>query len=353
MNLVERLGDVVWKPVGCCPSLKDWHEENAPELRDNLVGEYVSLHPEKNCDCYVAQLTNAKVIGNAKLVSTARDIVLGDIQFLYGAAQPQSHWLMSRRRLMVPVSISGTSAVVAASNAENYYHWLFDSLPRLHLLNLAGYTFDEIDHFLLDHSARAFQIESLERLGISKAKIVHCSKRTLTRCSRLIVPSMPGPLGYPPRWVGDFLRKRFVSDDVGSPREKRIYISRRHARGRKIVNESDIVPALVRHGYEIVCTERMTFSEQVALFASAGEVISMHGAGMSNIVFAPPGAKILELGSPLHNNPLFRTLAAHCDLQYDHLYLDSAPGAGRGDTRFANVVVKPEEFLRKLETIPR
>ena len=164
---------------------------------------------------------------------------------------------------------------------------------------------------------------------------------------------MPGPLGYPPRWVGEFLRKCFVPEDLGSPGKKRIYVSRRHARGRKIVNEPDIVPALVRHGYEIVCTERMTFSEQVALFASAGEVISMHGAGMSNIVFAPPGAKILELGSPLHNNLSFRTLAVNCDLQYDHLYLDSAPGAERGDTRFANVVVEPGEFLRKLETIAR
>ena len=348
----SRLGDFFWKAEGCCASLRNWRSGSAAELRSNRVDNYTEITLEEPYHCYVAELAHAKVIGNAKLVSTTRDIVLGDIQFLYGADDPASHWILRRRRFMMPVDVSGTSVVVAASNAENYYHWLFDSLPRLHLLTLAGYALAEIDHFLLDHSARSFQIESLDHLGIPEAKILHCSKRGLTKCSRLIVPSMPGPLGYPPRWVCDFLRNRFVPENIGLPKKK-VYVSRRHARGRKIVNEADILPALVRHGYEIVCTERMTFLEQVALFASAEQVVSMHGAGMSNIVFAPPGAKVLELGSRLHNNLSFRTLAANCDLRYDHLYLDTAPGAERANTRFANVVVDPEEFPRKLEAISR
>ena len=348
----SRLGDFFWKAAGCCASLGNWRSGSAAELRSNRVENYTTIILEEPYRCYVAELTHAKVIGNAKLVSTARDIVLGDIQFLYGADDPASHWILGRRRFMMPVDVPGTSVVVAASNAENYYHWLFDSLPRLYLLTSAGYDLAGIDHFLLDHSARSFQIESLDHLGIPEAKILHCSKRELTKCSRLIVPSMPGPLGYPPRWVCDFLRSRFVPESIGLPRKK-VYVSRRHARGRKIVNEADILPALVRHGYEIVCTEHMTFLEQVALFASAEQIVSMHGAGMSNIVFAPPGAGVLELGSRLHNNLSFRTLAAHCDLRYEHLYLDTAPGSERGDTRFANVVVDAEEFPRKLEAISR
>jgi capsular polysaccharide biosynthesis protein len=348
MNPLSRLGDFYWKPQGCCPSLRTWHAGNARELRTNRVRRYVELGPGPDGDCYVAELTDAKVIGNAKLISTAANIVLGDVQFLYGAADAQNHWILAQRRLRAPRRLVGTAVVVAASNAENYYHWLFDSLPRLHLLRSAGHAFEEVDFFLLDDSARAFQIESLARIGIARERLWHCSKRRVTECSRLIVPSMPGPVGHPPRWVCDFLRRQFVRGQEEPPQRK-VYISRQHARGRRILNESEMVPALGRHGYEIVHAERLTFAQQVELFASAGQVISMHGAGMSNIVFARPGARVLELGSRLHHNLLFRTLAANCDLRYEHLYLDAAPGAEKDDTRFANVVVDGAQFARKLE----
>ena len=75
----------------------------------------------------------------------------------------------------------------------------------------------------------------------------------------------------------------------------------------------------------------------------------MHGAGLANLVFATPGAKVLELVSPLHGNLAFHALAANCELRHDTFHLDVADGADRGDTRFANVVVEPEGFLRKLK----
>ena len=158
---------------------------------------------------------------------------------------------------------------------------------------------------------------------------------------------MPGPLGYPPRWICNFLREQFRPGPQPHPHRK-IYISREKARGRKITNEIDILQHLISCGYEIHHTEKLTFTQQVELFSSAKEIISAHGAGMSNIVFAQPGAKILELGSRLHNNLSFRTIATNSDLQYEHLYLESAPGSDGVETRFANIVANPEEFRLKL-----
>ena len=348
MNLPALLGDFFWKPKGFCPSLQTWHSQDPQKLPASLVSRYVAVDPEPGCRCYVAELVDGKVIGNAKLVSTARDIALGDIQFLYGDLEPERHWILTQRRFRVPQRLAGTAVVLAASNAENYYHWLFDSLPRLYLLALAGYHLDDIDFLLLDDSKKAFQLQGLAHLGIPQAKLRHCSRRRVAECSRLIVPSMPGPLGRPPRWLCSFLRRKFIGTRTVLPYRK-IYVSRQHARGRRIVNESQIVSALVDHGYEIVYAERLAFLEQVELFASAKEVISIHGAGMSNIVFAPRNAKILELGSPLHSNGSFRTLAANCDLRYEHMYLAAAEEAGRADSRFANIVVEPASFRRKLE----
>lgn len=348
MNSLLPLRDVLWTPRPRCLNLGGRRPTESDELQAHRIDALIDIQHVMDWPCYVAELDNGKIIGNAKLVATADDTVLGDIQFLYGAARPDDHWVLSQRRLRLPQLLAGKAALLAASNAENYYHWLFDSLPRLALLEAAGYDLDAIEYFLLDDSKRAFQIESLARFGIGQSRLQHCSKRRVLRCERLIVPSMPALVGYPPRWLCEYLRCRFTNDKKAPPSRK-IYISRRHARGRKLLNELEILPLLVRRGYDIVDAERLAFSEQVDLFSSAREVISVHGAGLSNIVFAPRGARVLELASPLHNNLSFHTIAANSDLFHEHLVLNVAAGADRRDTRFTDLVVNPAVFERKLE----
>lgn len=339
--------DLLWRARNVCPSLKTWNDSDRAALDRNGVTRFVDVVPAPDCPGYVAELTGGKVIGAAKLVATARDTVLGDLQFLYGSPDPAHHWVLTQTRLRTPMRLHGSAAIIGASNAENYYHWLFDSLPRLHLLTLAGIALDRIDHLLLDQTRQPFQTQSLARLGIGEPQLRQCAKRQVLRCDHLIVPSMPGPLGCPPRWVCDFLRASFWPADTAAPRRK-IYLSRQNARGRRILNEAAILPLLSASGYEIVHAEQLSFIDQVNLFSQASTVISMHGAGMSNIVFTRPDTQVLELGSPLHNNLSFKTLAGNCDLEYRHLYLDSAPGAENEDTRFANVVVDPAKFEREL-----
>ncbi len=343
-----RLADLLWKPRGVWtgPSGDPAQEGAGPGAHG--IERCAELLPEPGCPCRVAELAGGKVIGSAKLATTADDVVLADVQFLYGATDPARHWLLAQRRPRLPRRLRAKAALLAASNAENYYHWLFDSLPRLRLLELAGYGPGDIDVLLLDHSRRAFQFDSLRHLGIDPGRLVHCSRRQVLACERLVVPSMPGPVGFPPRWVCDYLRERFVAPQQDAPR-RRIYLSRQQARGLRIVNEAEILPDLLRLGYEVVHAEALGFIAQVACFASASHVVAVHGAGVSNIVFAHPGTRVLELGSPRHNNLSFRTVAAHGDLRYEHFYLDAAPGADGADTRFADVVAPPQAFRRRLE----
>lgn len=341
--------DIFWRPSEIVRSPIKLNSVDAGRLQNKDVVKYVELEPEPGCICYVVELPNGKVIGDARLVSTSKNAVIGDLQFLYGAADQENHWIVKQRLLRMPRNFGGRGGLVmlAASNAENYYHWLFDSLPRLQLLKNVGYDLKDIDGYLLDKSKRSFQIESLALMGIHESKLFRCSKWVVARCERLILPSMPGPLGYPPRWICNYLREQFKPGQQQRPHRK-IYISRGMARGRKIVNEIDILPQLTSRGYEVHRTENMTFTQQVELFSSAKEIISAHGAGLSNIVFAQPGAKVLELGSRLHNNLSFRTIAINSDLQYEHMFLDSAPGPDGVETRFANIVANQEEFRLKL-----
>jgi capsular polysaccharide biosynthesis protein len=74
----------------------------------------------------------------------------------------------------MPQPLLGTAVLLAACSDDNYYHWLFDSLPRLHLLELAGYAVSDVDHFLLKRDAFPFQIQSLAPLGLGQCTRPAC-----------------------------------------------------------------------------------------------------------------------------------------------------------------------------------
>jgi hypothetical protein len=59
-----------------------------------------------------------------------------------------------------------------------------------------------------------------------------------------------------------------------------------------------------------------TWSEQVRLFAGAGIIVAAHGASLTNLMFAPAHAAVIELTPYLLNWPLYARLAASANLAY-------------------------------------
>jgi hypothetical protein len=68
-----------------------------------------------------------------------------------------------------------------------------------------------------------------------------------------------------------------------------------------------------------VCVRR-SLVEQVRLFASATVVMGVHGAGLSNALFSPTGAALIELGDTptlgVGQPPCFVNLAHRLGLRY-------------------------------------
>jgi len=67
---------------------------------------------------------------------------------------------------------------------------------------------------------------------------------------------------------------------------KNIFLSRSMKAGRYLKNMDTIAAVLRRHHFEIIDTENMSFENQVDTFAQAGVIISIHGAGNTNIIFS-------------------------------------------------------------------
>ena len=95
--------------------------------------------------------------------------------------------------------------------------------------------------------------------------------------------------------VHNYIVARIPEEYKSRTYSARIYVTRRKAKYRKIVNEQEVVALLEKYGFSVIDFDDMTFWEQVAQMQAAKYIIAIHGAGMANIVFANPKTKILEL----------------------------------------------------------
>ena len=63
----------------------------------------------------------------------------------------------------------------------------------------------------------------------------------------------------------------------------------------------------------------MPVIEQIKLFSSAAMIIGLHGAGFTNLYFAPKNVKIFEIYHEFYHEPSYRILAANNNLNYSFM----------------------------------
>jgi len=80
---------------------------------------------------------------------------------------------------------------------------------------------------------------------------------------------------------------------------KRVYVARApgQARDRRMKGEAALVELLTAFGFVSLCFESLTPLEQIALMARAEIMVSQHGAGFANMLFANPDATVIEIGT--------------------------------------------------------
>jgi len=295
----------------------------------------------------VVELPGGKIIGDTIMVATTDDAVFWGLQGLAVNPFQEDHWMLRRRRFRFLRRVQGTGLLLSV-NGGNYYHWCFDSLPRWRLLCEAGWDASRADYVLLNTAAPAFQEEMLLKLGVPREKWLRCSKWEVLQFDRLIVPSMPVPVpGMTMPWMRDFLRATFLP--AHSPAQTgKIYISRRSVRRRRLVNEEELENRLKLSGYQICRLETMSVDEQMKLFCSARWIVAPHGAGLSNIVFAAPGATLVELFHPEQLREHYAGLARICGLAYQRVIGQNASSRPGLDDRDAKFAINIEEVLKTL-----
>ncbi len=151
------------------------------------------------------------------------------------------------------------------------------------------------------------------------------------------------------------LRQRYLSyfeliDRKNSPRRK-LYISRRNASRRRVINEASVTDLLKKYNYQITTWERFCFRDQVTLASESDVLIGLHGAGLTNIMFMSSGTYLLELRvkGDKANNCYFSLASA---LKINYLYQECEK-VSDADTQNADVLVDIQELAASLTRIER
>lgn len=108
---------------------------------------------------------------------------------------------------------------------------------------------------------------------------------------------------------------------------RRVYVARRGQgkRARPMRGEAKLLRQLQKIGFAPVFFEDHTPLEQVALMARAEMVISQHGAGLANLIFAGPDTHVIEIGSTqtaVHRWSDFIPLAHVAGCRYTSFFAD-------------------------------
>lgn len=313
---------LVWRPSGLVRSLAQLEAKHGLlaqfDVTPQVMGAAAGSRP-----LTVAELAGGKVVADLRLAVTRENVVVGGLQSIFADPEAVNHYALRRRRWRLPRHRRGTALLLGVSNGDNYYHWMLDALPRWHLAQAAG--LGDYDFVLLPAKPARFQEETLDRLKVPARRRLRCSKNMVHQFERLVVPAMPFPVEEVTPWACAWVRSLFPEPGTGP---EKLYLARGAGR-RRLVNEAELEQALAARGFVIVQAGQMTVAEQAQLLGNARIVVAPHGAVLTNLLFAPTGARLLELFHPLHKNRCYVNLAAACGHHYASLdgTVTNQPGA--------------------------
>lgn len=207
--------------------------------------------------------------------------------------------------------------------SEGYFHWLTEPLQRLYYILKSGYNIQKIS-LLLPRKFMKYNyiIESLSLFGIEQKNIIPLEEYGIYFCKEILICpplAITGRYNYElSRETSSFIKEKIIRNKFEP--NKRIYISRRNSSKRKINNETDVINLLIQYKFEIIETENLSFAQQIELFYSSKWLISIHGAGLTNMMFMQESANVLEFREENDKwNNCYFSLASVSKLNYFYL----------------------------------
>jgi hypothetical protein len=240
--------------------------------------------------------------------------------------------------------VRGSIAYLSNTWVDNYYHWMQLTLPLLRFYRTMTRN-QKIDFYYLGESRmRRIQEETLLRLGVRPHQLLRepCRGDRLLTAISLHRPQHAG-LRYRDMWGHQFVRSIYpIEPDRTSP--ARIYVLRGKTRTRKLTNEAEVIKLLEKFDFVPVGMDGLTCEAQARLFANAEAIIGVHGAALTNLLFANDGCKVIEMFPSEAPEASFFTAATYAKAEYYYFL-----GEGSGPRSTSDFTVDLHKLSRLLK----
>ena len=210
-------------------------------------------------------------------------------------------------------------------NFENYYHFLYDTLPYIVHYRELKKSIPNLKILVGAKKFYNFNLEMFDILGLND-DLIYISPSVMYSTIHVGLSLTKGNDPPDPR-----IYHLFKTEKTLNNLPKKIYISRRsHIHGdlsnmgtdytsrRRLVNEDALVEYLASQGYVEIFCERMTMIEKINLFSNATDIVGCIGGGMANLLFSRPETNVWCIVSPefLNINYRFRFCMEHTNIRY-------------------------------------
>jgi capsular polysaccharide biosynthesis protein len=269
---------------------------------------------------YVARVEDVTVLpGDWLLLSRRRELLLEHLHQSLYASPHRARYVVAVDGRAATLRMEASAArideaCVLLGNRPLHYHWLVDYLPRVYAASLIP----ELRgcRFVVGTDLTDVQAESLRLLGIGAERLVAIDPVRPQPFRTLWVPSLLAAAWYLHPAALHWLRTAFLDSPPTASAGHRLFVSRRDARARRLINEDEIAAILAPLGYRTVVGSTLGFAAQARLFAEAETIIAVAGSGLANMIFASLGATVLELHNLPEGAEFFGRLAQQLGMRY-------------------------------------
>ena len=271
---------------------KPIHDNNGPK-------SYFSYNV-KNGRVYTDYVEHVAIIDGNNLVNEASyQQISGELK------DAKNNIVLTKGTPRIKKKIKGKvfSLVQGASGNKNYFHWIFDILPKIKLCS-EHYPINEIDFFYLPEPQN-FQKQTLSVFNIVEKKILNSNLYRHIQASELVVVDHPwyhkgfiiDRVEFLPSWIIQWLKDTYLKYSQKFDNNDKIYIDRTESKFNhcQIQNGDEIFNFLKEKGFSKYKVGKLSFFEQIYLFNNAKFIIGAHGAAFTNLAFCKPDTKIIEI----------------------------------------------------------
>lgn len=260
------------------------------------------------------------------------------------------HYKPGKKTLMknlLPLMLKKRISIESAINGQqdwfnNYFHWMTEMLP--HILAIRSEK-KELPVLIPETYLKTPYIrQSLEFFDIL---LVTFSSGEIVSVKNFFASTVP----HVGRFNENILKRMVDEVNVKLPNYKkpykRIYVSRKMARMRKVINEVEMLSILSNFGFEVFYPEDHSLIEQIKVFRSSSVVISSHGAGLTNLMFMESGCSVIELKADNNDYWCYFSLSRVFSLKYFYLL-------SKGDRlshRTADITVELDSLEKILQEV--